>query len=316
MSGRSAQEKAKMEQSISGKLESQKDNKTLATFVQFMSVCTALCGLICLGAGVLGFYWGTAVIKPWPPLTWNNCVGGFFMIVFGVVLTVLGLNSVSADDTTGTAEYANGIKEWAGFLDNFLGRGLFICYLGLRIMPLGKYFCLMAGLALLFFGFANIVVHFLWCAEVKVAMDYLNKISVLVGAIVCIAGGMGFYWGTKVIKPWPPLTWNNCVGGIFMAVFGLMIVVMVLSPQNAAFVPKYLMFLDTLIGRGAFFMFVGLRIIPLGQFYCLVAGMVTFSWGVLNIAVHWIHNADGEVLRVSLAAKEGGKAQKVEEVKN
>merc|ERR1711998_378657 len=272
-------------------------------FTMFMEFGTVICGLLTLSAGVLGIYWGAAVVKLWPPLTWNNCVGGFFMIIFGIATTILGINGVSAEDNTGTGEYADGINKWAGFLDNFLGRGLFICYLGLRIMPLGKYFCLMAGLALLFFGFANIVVHLLWCAEVKVAMDYLNKISVLVGAIVCIAGGMGFYWGTKVIKPWPPLTWNNCVGGIFMAVFGLMIVVMVLSPQNAEFVPKYLMFLDTLIGRGLFFMFIGLRIIPLGQFYCLVAGMVTFSFGVLNCAIHWIFNADGDAIRISTTEK-------------
>lgn len=303
-----------MEQSISGKLEIQKDNKTLATFVQFMSVCTALCGLICLGAGIMGFYWGTAVIRPWPPLTWNNCVGGFFMVVFGIMLTIMGLNGTSAE--AGAGQYAATISEYAGFLDNFMGRGLFCCYLGLRIMPLGKYFCLMAGLALLFFGFANMIVHYLWIADTHKAMKQMNWVSGLVAAIVCVAGGMGFYWGTKVIKPWPPLTWNNCVGGLFMFAFGVMIFVMIFAGDSAPWIPKYLMFLDTLIGRGCFFMFVGLRIIPLGQFYCLVAGMVTFSWGVLNIAVHWIHNADGDVLRVSLAAKEGGKAQKVEEVKN
>merc|ERR1712167_174418 len=78
-----------------------------------------------------------------------------------------------------------------------------------------------------------------------------------------------------------------------------MIVVMVLSPQNAEFVPKYLLFLDTLIGRGLFFMFIGLRIIPLGQFYCLVAGMVTFSFGVLNCAIHWIFNDKGTPIRIS-----------------
>jgi hypothetical protein len=296
--GRTA-DKAAM--SISEQLQKGGKRQMAQQFVSFISVCTALAGLICLGAGVLGFYWGTAVIKPWPPLTWNNCVGGFFMIVFGIAMTILGLNGVSApdDNSTGTEEYAKGINTWAGFLDNFLGRGLFICYLGLRIMPLGKYFCLMAGLALLFFGFANIVIHFLWVASDDKAMGILDKISALVGSVVVIAGGMGFYWGTKVIKPWPPLTWNNCVGGIFMTVFGLMIVVMVLSPNNAEFVPKYLLFLDTLIGRGLFFMFIGLRIIPLGQFYCLVAGMVTFSFGVLNCAIHWIFNVDGAPIRIS-----------------
>merc|ERR1712023_230276 len=241
----------------------------LSTFKSFMAVCTSLCGLVCLGAGVMGFYWGTTVIKPWPPLTWNNCVGGFFMIVFGIMLAVVGLNGISSD--AGAGEYAATTQEWAGFIDNFMGRGLFFCYLGLRIMPLGKYYCLMAGLCLLFFGFGNIIVHFLWVAPVDKAMLQINRVSGVIAAIVCIAGGMGFYWGTKVIKPWPPLTWNNCVGGLFMFAFGVMI----------------------------FVMFVGLRIVPLGQFYCLVAGMVTFSFGALNCAVHFMHNKNGEPIRIS-----------------
>merc|ERR1711918_303757 len=89
----------------------------------------------------------------------------------------------------------------------------------------------------------------------------------------------GFYWGTKVIKPWPPLTWNNCVGGIFMFFFGLVVLYICMKGDdpNAVMLQKYFRFLDTFIGRGCFFMFIGLRIIPLGQFYCLVAGMVTWA---------------------------------------
>merc|ERR1712199_111355 len=115
-----------------------------------MAVCTFLCGLVCLGAGVMGFYWGTAVIKPWPPLTWNNCVGGFFMIVFGIMLAVVGLNGISSD--AGAGEYAATTQEWAGFIDNFMGRGLF-------------------------FGFGNIIVHFLWVAPVDKAMLQINRVS-------------------------------------------------------------------------------------------------------------------------------------------
>ena len=97
----------------------------------------------------------------------------------------------------------------------------------------------------------------------------------------------------QVIKPWPPLTWNNCVGGIFMFVFGLAILYLCMkgegNDENADMIKKYLRFLDVFVGRGCFFMFVGLRIIPLGQFYCLVAGMVTFSFGVLNVALHFLY---------------------------
>lgn len=273
-------------------------------FLKFMAIGTLLAGLVTLAAGVMGFYWGTAVIKPWPPLTWNNCVGGFFMIIFGTMVSILGLNGISQDESSEKAGAT--IREWAGFLDNFMGRGLFFCYLGLRIMPLGKYYCLMAGLALLFWGFGNIVIHFLWSSDKATAMKQLNYVSVLVGGVVCVAGGMGFYWGTKIIKPWPPLTWNNCVGGLFMFFFGLMICVMVMKGKDpeSSWIQKYLLFLDTLIGRGLFFMFVGLRIVPLGQFYCLVAGMVTFGFGVLNLAVHWMYNEKGNPLIISdVAAK-------------
>ena len=46
-------------------------------FVVFMEIGTLLAGLLCLAAGVLGVYWGSHVIKPWPPATWNNCVGAW-----------------------------------------------------------------------------------------------------------------------------------------------------------------------------------------------------------------------------------------------
>jgi hypothetical protein len=262
-------------------------------FVMFMEFGTLICGLLCLAAGVMGIYWGSAVIKPWPPLTWNNCVGGFFMVVFGTAMACLGLagfsKAASGNETGG--EQAGMITREAKFLDVFAGRGVFFIYLAIRLMTLGKYYCLMAGLGLFFFGIANIVVHGFVIIGAKNACKQLNYVSAVIGLIVMVAGGMGFYWGTKVIKPWPPLTWNNCVGGIFMFFFGLVVLYICMKGDdpNAVMLQKYFRFLDTFIGRGCFFMFVGLRIIPLGQFYCLVAGMVTFSFGVLNVALHYLY---------------------------
>merc|ERR1712188_324442 len=233
---------------------------------------TAVCGLLCLAAGVMGIYWGSAVIKPWPPLTWNNCVGGFFMCVFGIAVAVLGISGFSAAASEGSdvgGKQSEGIREQALFLDVYAGLGLF------------------------FFGICNLIVHGFVVAGQEKCCKYLNYVSALIGLVVMVAGGMGFYWGTKVIKPWPPLTWNNCVGGIFMFVFGLAILYLCMkgegNDENADMIKKYLRFLDVFVGRGCFFMFVGLRIIPLGQFYCLVAGMVTFSFGVLNVALHFLY---------------------------
>merc|ERR1712070_258578 len=263
-------------------------------FVMFMEFGTAVCGLLCLAAGVMGIYWGSAVIKPWPPLTWNNCVGGFFMCVFGIAVAVLGISGFSAAASEGSdvgGKQSEGIREQALFLDVYAGRGVFFIYLAIRLMTLGKYYCLMAGLGLFFFGIANIVVHGFVIIGAKNACKQLNYVSAVIGLVVMVAGGMGFYWGTKVIKPWPPLTWNNCVGGIFMFFFGLVVLYICMKGDdpNAVMLQKYFRFLDTFIGRGCFFMFVGLRIIPLGQFYCLVAGMVTFSFGVLNVALHYLY---------------------------
>merc|ERR1711998_307481 len=252
-------------------------------FVMFMEFGTLICGLLCLAAGFMGIYWGSAVIKPWPPLTWNNCVGGFFMVVFGTAMACLGLagfsKAASGNETGG--EQAGMITREAKFLDVFAGRGVF------------------------FFGIANIVVHGFVIIGAKNACKQLNYVSAVIGLVVMVAGGMGFYWGTKVIKPWPPLTWNNCVGGIFMFFFGLVVLYICMKGDdpNAVMLQKYFRFLDVFIGRGCFFMFIGLRIIPLGQFYCLVAGMVTFSFGVLNCAIHWIFNADGDAIRISTTEK-------------
>merc|ERR1712072_1663901 len=169
-------------------------------FVMFMEFGTAVCGLLCLAAGVMGIYWGSAVIKPWPPLTWNNCVGGFFMCVFGIAVAVLGISGFSAAASEGSdvgGKQSEGIREQALFLDVYAGRGIFLIYLAIRLMTLGKYYCLMAGLGLFFFGICNLIVHGFVVAGQEKCCKYLNYVSALIGLIVMVAGGMGFYWGTK-----------------------------------------------------------------------------------------------------------------------
>ena len=47
-------------------------------------------------------------------------------------------------------------------------------------------------------------------------MKAINWVSVAAGLVTIGAGVMGCVWGVKVLKPWPPLTWNNFVGGVFM----------------------------------------------------------------------------------------------------
>merc|ERR1712080_506550 len=58
----------------------------------------------------------------------------------------------------------------------------------------------------------------------KTALKAFNWISIVAGLVTIGAGVMGCVWGVKVLKPWPPLTWNNFVGGLFMIGFGFAIV--------------------------------------------------------------------------------------------
>merc|ERR1712216_842291 len=96
----------------------------------------------------------------------------------------------------------------------------------------------------------------------------------------------------KVMKVWPPLTWNNFVGGLFMFLFGVAIIWMAFKEsgndpeKNPGFFQTYFKFLDNLLGRGLFFIFIGMRVIPLGKFYCLCAGITIFLFGWVNIFTH------------------------------
>merc|ERR1712110_771593 len=58
----------------------------------------------------------------------------------------------------------------------------------------------------------------------KTALKAFNWISIVAGLVTIGAGVMGCIWGVKVLKPWPPLTWNNFVGGVFMILFGFAII--------------------------------------------------------------------------------------------
>merc|ERR1711934_243123 len=119
-------------------------------------------------------------------------------------------------------------------------------------------------------------------------MKGINYFSILCGLVTIGAGVMGCVWGVKVLKPWPPLTWNNFVGGLFMIGFGFAIVWMAPKESNdEGFFKTYFKFLDHLLGRSFFFLFIGMRVIPLGKFYCLVAGIVIFLFGLVNIGLHF-----------------------------
>merc|ERR1711968_121721 len=124
----------------------------------------------------------------------------------------------------------------------------------------------------------------------KTALKAFNWISIVAGLVTIGAGVMGCVWGVKGLKPWPPLTWNNFVGGVFMICFGFAIIWMALKEAGASdesFFKKYFKFLDHLLGRGLFFIFIGMRVVPLGKFYCLVAGVAIFIFGFINIGAHF-----------------------------
>merc|ERR1712100_135475 len=128
----------------------------------------------------------------------------------------------------------------------------------------------------------------------KTALKAFNWISIVAGLVTIGAGVMGCVWGVKVLKPWPPLTWNNFVGGLFMIGFGFAIVWLAVQEngREKGFFRTYFAFLDHLLGRGLFFLFIGMRVIPLGKFYCLVAGIVIFLFGLDNICLHFKVKAD------------------------
>jgi len=116
--------------------------------------------------------------------------------------------------------------------------------------------------------------------------------SLLVGLVTLVAGGMGIMWGVPTLELWPPYTWNHFSGGIFMAVFGLAITIMSIDKQilgekvHGWFMSNF-GFLNHYLGRGLFFIYIGLRVVTLGKYYCLVAGMCIAGFALINIAVHF-----------------------------
>merc|ERR1712199_89732 len=131
-------------------------------------------------------------------------------------------------------------------------------------------------------------------AQIATPIKVMNYISIVAGLVALGAGVMGMFWGVKVMKVWPPLTWNNFVGGLFMFLFGVAIIWMAFKEsgndpeKNPGFFQTYFKFLDNLLGRGFFFIFIGMRVIPLGKFYCLIAGICIFIFGFINIGMHFV----------------------------
>jgi len=268
------------------------------------------------------------VIKPWPPLTWNNTVSGFFMLIFGTMVGTLGARGFSRAATRvnnpeasfeagGIFGSADIVAENAGFLDTFLGRGVMCIYLALRIMPLGQSYCMLIGFWIFFFGMGNIITHVLVWVGRKKACLMMNYYSTIIGAMVIGAGGMGMYWGVKVLRPWPPLTWNNFVSALFMFIFGCCVLILSImsnhNPENGMYIiiKENMGFLDVFWGRGAMFIYLALRLMSLGSFYCLMSGFVCFGFGALCIALHFLWNVKSMSDEAQAAQGKGNFAQEV-----
>jgi len=266
----------------------------LVTFTKAMNIGAAICGLFVIACGSLGVYWGSKIIHPWPPSTWNNVAGGLFMITFGIGCVIMGAMAES--------DHAKNFQKGGlfAFCDTLLGRGCFFVFLALRCMPLGKGVCLVLSLAVLFFGIGNIILYFMAAAPADKSVQTMNTLTAINAVLVMVAGVLGFYWGTKLIKPWPPLTWNNCIGGIFMFFFGLIAFWIAFkgNDEKGQMVLDYFGFIDYFLGRGCFFIFLGLRIMPLGQYVCLVIGMITLCFGFLNVVAHFCIEADKGICKV------------------
>jgi len=269
-------------------------------FTTIMNVAGILAGVAILIAGCVGTYSGIQVIKIWPPLTWNAAVSGVFMALFGLfTIWICAFSKSLAGDYqpsvpgSGDEPLRDTLLKHFGFLDTHLGRGAWFIFCGLRVLPLGFSFCLVAGLFTILFGVASILLHFMVSADSEQACYIMNVVTGIVSIGDMVAGVLGFYWGISVIAPWPPLTWNNCVSGFFVFIFGLATFWVAVRGKGAEgdftsrFVKKYIGFLDFFGGRGLLFIFCALRIIPLGQIECFVIGMVTLAFGFLNIAAEF-----------------------------
>jgi len=137
----------------------------------------------------------------------------------------------------------------------------------------------------------------------------MNVGGIISGLAILIAGCVGTFSGVQVMKIWPPLTWNAAVSGVFMALFGLFTIWICAFSKSLAgdyqpSVPgqgdeplretllKHFGFLDTYLGRGAWFIFCGLRVLPLGFSFCLAAGLFTILFGLCSILLHFMVSAE------------------------
>merc|ERR1711934_1153864 len=143
------------------KVQDQKENVAKA-----LNICLAVSGLLVTAAGVMGTYWGVKVVAKvgaWPLMNLNGVISGIFMLIFGAAL--IGLTFFGRTE----------VCTWAKFLDTFWGRGAFCIYLGIRIMPMGQYFCLIGGVVMLFFGIAQVIAQFVFFEKPGYSLSALDK---------------------------------------------------------------------------------------------------------------------------------------------
>eukprot|EP00296_Roombia_truncata_P009037 JP447582.1.p3 GENE.JP447582.1~~JP447582.1.p3 ORF type:complete len:157 (+),score=63.01 JP447582.1:35-505(+) len=117
-----------------------------------------------------------------------------------------------------------------------------------------------------------------------------DVLTCVAGVLICIAGVMAFWWGTGTFGAWPPYKWNGCIGGIFIFGFGL--TAFWLVAVGGEFISTWFKFLDVYLGRGCYFVYLGLRIIPMGQAFCLTAGGLVAIFGAANIIVHFLFEVE------------------------
>lgn len=252
-----------------------------------MSWLMLFSGIVIIAGGMIGFYEGVRHVKVGQIYTWVTMVGAVYLTFFGLV--PIAMVAFARGDA---AQY---VYRQFKFLDTFAGRGGFLIFCGLHVVPLSKVFCLIGGAIVMLFGVLNIFVHFILLAPPRRVVQILNLSCIVVGTFVVSAGCIGMYYALPVVRLWPPITWNNAFNAVFCIVFGLAILFMSLRDENDtrhAYVIRYIGFLDTIAGRGVLIIFVALRVMTLAQLYCFVGGLVLFFFGVLLVAVHCVLGID------------------------
>merc|ERR1711990_113281 len=117
----------------------------------------------------------------------------------------------------------------------------------------------------------------------------LNLCLAVGGILVLATGVMGFYWGVKVVLKvgaWPLMNCNGLISGFFMLIFGISLVALTLFGKEE--VTTWGKFLDTFWGRGFFCLYLGGRIMPMGQWFCMIGGICMVLFGIAQIVVQFV----------------------------